>query len=154
MNSKANDFGLLILRVGLGLIILYYGSQKLLGAFGGAGFSATLAGFESRMGIPPVFAALAIFAEFFGALGLIFGALTRVAALGLASTMAVAAFTKVQDGTIWGKMAAGSLADASQLFFPLALFFGYLAILVTGPGSFALDKKLFGKKSSRKAASS
>ena len=50
-----------------------------------------MAGFE-RSHIPAVFAFLAIMAEFLGGLGLILGALTRIAAFGLAANMIVAVY--------------------------------------------------------------
>jgi putative oxidoreductase len=83
------DITLTILRLTLGLLFLAHGSQKMLGWFGGAGFSATMGFFESS-GIPAFFAFLAIAAEFFGGLGLILGLLTRIAAFGIFCTMVVA----------------------------------------------------------------
>jgi putative oxidoreductase len=47
-------------------------------------------GFQS-MGIPALFALLAIVAEFAGSIGLILGCLTRVAAFGIGCNMVVAA---------------------------------------------------------------
>jgi len=64
---------------------------KTFGWFGGVGFSAQMAGFE-RGHIPAVFAFLAIMAEFLGGLGLMLGALTRIAAFGLAVDMLVAVY--------------------------------------------------------------
>jgi len=72
-------------------MILAHGLQKTLGWFGGPGFSAQMAGFEAG-GIPAVFAFLAIMAEFLGGIGLILGALTRIAAFGLAVNMVVAVY--------------------------------------------------------------
>jgi putative oxidoreductase len=85
-----NDFALLIARLALGIVIFPHGAQKLLGWFGGYGFGGTM-GYMTGLGIPAVFALLAIVAEFFGALGLIFGFLTRVAAFGIGVVMVVAA---------------------------------------------------------------
>ena len=95
MSSKliatSNDWTLTILRLAAGIMIFPHGLQKTFGWFGGAGFSAQMAGFE-RSHIPAVFALLAIAAEFLGGLGLIFGALTRIAAFGLASNMIVGVY--------------------------------------------------------------
>ncbi len=60
-----------------------HGAQKLLGWFGGFGYSGTMGFFTAKMGIPGVFAFLVIITEFSGALTLISGTLTRVAAWGL-----------------------------------------------------------------------
>jgi putative oxidoreductase len=67
-----------------------HGAQKVLGWFGGHGFSATMGAFTHSMHIPAVFAFLAIAAEFAGSLGLIVGFLSRVAAFGIAMNMTVA----------------------------------------------------------------
>jgi putative oxidoreductase len=75
---------LLLLRLLLGGVMFPHGAQKVLGFWGGHGLSATIAGFTGQMGIPLVFAWLAIAAEFLGSLRLIVGLLTRVAAFGIA----------------------------------------------------------------------
>ncbi|PYX75293.1 MAG: hypothetical protein DMG72_07760 [Acidobacteria bacterium] len=62
----------------------------MLGWFGGYGFAGTMGFFTGVMHIPALFAFLAIAAEFFGGLGLIFGFLTRIAAFGIFSNMVVA----------------------------------------------------------------
>src|SRR5467141_4985905 len=80
----------LILRLVLGVVFFAHGAQKLLGWFGGPGFSGTMGMFTGYMHIPAPFAVLAIAAEFFGGLGLILGFLTRIAAFGIAVNMIVA----------------------------------------------------------------
>ena len=70
--AKEVDFGLLILRIGLGCVVLFYGCQKMLGLFGGAGFAATVTNM-GKMGFPSLAITLSIFAEFFGALGVLLG---------------------------------------------------------------------------------
>lgn len=87
-----DDAALTFLRVVLGVVFFPHGMQKLLGWFGGHGFSATMDSFISQMGIPAVFAFLAIMAESLGSLGLIAGFLTRIAAFGIAVNMAVAVY--------------------------------------------------------------
>jgi putative oxidoreductase len=84
------DHATLILRLMLGFVFFHHGAQKALGWYGGNGFSGTMGFFTQQMGIPAVFAFLAIAAEFLGALGLLVGFLTRVAAFGIGCVMAVA----------------------------------------------------------------
>lgn len=88
--STDNDSATAILRFVLGVIFFAHGAQKMLGWFGGYGFSGTMGFFTDVMHIPVLFAFLAITAEFFGGLGLILGFLTRIAALGIFSNMVVA----------------------------------------------------------------
>jgi putative oxidoreductase len=85
-----NDTARTILRLVVGVIFFAHGAQKLLGWFGGYGFIGTMGFFTGMLHIPAPFAVLAIAAEFFGGLGLIFGLLTRVAAFGIACNMLVA----------------------------------------------------------------
>ena len=83
----------LIARLALGLVMFPHGAQKMLGWFGGYGFSGTMGFFTEKMHIPAGFAFLAILAEFAGSLGLLVGALSRVAAFGIGTVMAVAILT-------------------------------------------------------------
>jgi len=79
-----------ILRLVLGVVFFAHGAQKLLGWFGGPGFSGTMGMFTGYLHIPAPLAFLAIAAEFFGGLGLILGFLTRIAAFGITVNMLVA----------------------------------------------------------------
>ena len=85
-----NDSATTILRLVVGVVFFAHGAQKMLGWFGGYGFSGTMGFFTGVLHIPAPFAFLAIAAEFFGGLGLLFGLLTRVAAFGVFSNMVVA----------------------------------------------------------------
>jgi putative oxidoreductase len=88
---RTNDDPMLaLLRVVLGAIFFAHGAQKVLGWFGGHGYSATMQMFTENLHIPAIFAFLAICAEFLGSLGLILGLLGRVAGFAIAVNMAVA----------------------------------------------------------------
>lgn len=88
--KTSDDYGLTLARLVLGIVFFAHGAQKVLGWWGGYGFGGTMQFFTQSMGIPAPLAFLAIMAEFLGGLGLIAGALSRVAALGIFSVMAVA----------------------------------------------------------------
>src|SRR5712672_4717021 len=88
-----DDPATLILRLVLGVVFFAHGAQKLLGWFGGPGFSGTMGMFTGYLHIPAPLAFLAIAAEFFGGLGLILGFLTRIAAFGISVNMLVAIAT-------------------------------------------------------------
>jgi len=91
--STDADFGALVLRLTLAVVMFPHGAQKVLGWFGGYGFEGTMQFFTQTMGVPAGLALLAIAAEFLGPLGLAVGLLGRVAALGIVSVMAVAVAT-------------------------------------------------------------
>lgn len=90
--ATRNDYFLAIARVLLGVVFFAHGAQKMLGWFGGLGFSGTISAFAS-FGMPAAVALFAIFAEFFGGLSLIFGVLSRLAALALMVEMIGAVLT-------------------------------------------------------------
>src|SRR5258708_5410107 len=92
LTATDNDMATTVLRLVLGVIFFAHGAQKMLGWFGGYGFTGTMGFFTGVLHIPAVFAFLAITAEFFGGLGLIFGLFTRVAAFGISCNMIVAAW--------------------------------------------------------------
>ena len=82
-----DSFSYLIPRVMLGCVIFPHGAQKLLGWFGGFGFTNTMAYFTNTAGLPWVVAFLCIVAESLGSIGLITGFLTRLCSLGLICVM-------------------------------------------------------------------
>lgn len=145
------DIALLILRIGLGVVVLFYGMQKMFGAFGGAGYSGTISFFTTKLNIPPAFAHLSIAAEFFGALGALVGFLTPVAAFGLVCNFAFATFKNMtsEPDTLHKLMTTGDPAVASRVFFTTALFFMSLALLVSGPGRYSVDARVFGGRKKR-----
>ncbi|HRU23362.1 MAG TPA: DoxX family protein [Candidatus Latescibacteria bacterium] len=140
LETDRNDLAGFVARVFLGIVMFPHGAQKMLGWFGGHGFSATM-GFFGSMGIPPVFAFLAIFAEFFGALGVIFGFLTRVAAFGIGMVMLVA-MTAVH-------LPNGFFAQQNGIEFTLILFGVGLAVMIKGAGRWSLDELLMRVLSNR-----
>jgi putative oxidoreductase len=131
----------LVARLALGVVIFPHGAQKVLGVWGGKGLQETIAGFEG-MGIPPALAWCAVAAEFLGSLGLIFGFLTRICALGIATVMVVAA-VKVHAAhgffMNWHGGQAGEGFEYHVLAAGLAL-----SLFLSGGGALSLDRKIVG----------
>ncbi|HLW80332.1 MAG TPA: DoxX family protein [Terriglobia bacterium] len=145
------DYVVLALRLALGVMILPHGAQKLLGWFGGYGFHGTMQFFTQTMGIPALFALLAIIAEFFGGLGLISGLLGRVAALAVAANMAVAvALVHARYGFFMNWF--GNQKGEGFEFHLLALAIA-AAIMVRGSGAWSLDRLLSRKSEPAQTAS-
>lgn len=135
--STDDDWSALILRVVLGAVMFPHGAQKLLGWFGGGGFSATMTAFQENMGIPAVFAFLVILSEFFGSLGLIAGFLTRFCALGTFCVMTGAVLmVHLPHGFFmnWFGTQAGEGFEYHLLAMAMAL-----ALMVKGGGRWCLD---------------
>jgi putative oxidoreductase len=128
---------LLLLRLLLGGVMFPHGAQKVLGWFGGQGLNATITGFTQHMGIPLVFAWLAIAAEFLGSLGLIVGLLTRVAAFGIAMVMAVAVL--MVHGSNFFMNWAGTQKGEGFEYHILAIA-AALVLMIDGGGLASLDR--------------
>jgi putative oxidoreductase len=134
-----NDPVLTVVRLVLGVVFFAHGSQKMLGWFGGYGYTATM-GFFEHNGIPAVFAFLAIAAEFFGGLGLLLGLLSRVAAFGIACNMLVAIATVHHRFGLFMNWTGQQKGEGFE-FHLLALAITFL-IMVRGAGALSLDRRL------------
>jgi len=129
-----------ILRLVLGVVFFAHGAQKMLGWFGGYGFSGTMDYFTKVMHIPAPLAFLAIAAEFFGGVGLIVGFLTRVAAFGIAMNMLVAIATVHHNFGFfinWTGAQKGEGFEYHLLVLAMAAF-----LMIKGAGAFSLDRVL------------
>jgi putative oxidoreductase len=130
--NTREDYLLTLLRICLGVIFFAHGAQKVLGWWGGQGYSATMTSFTQNMSIPTVFALLAILAEFLGGIGLVFGLLTRIAAFGIATVMVVAI------ALVHGPN--GLFMDRNGFEYHLLAIAISLTLLARGAGAWSLDR--------------
>ena len=134
-----DDVSRFLVRLFLGLVIFPHGAQKLLGWFGGGGFSGTMQGMTG-MGLPAVIVFLVIIIEFFGALGLIIGFLGRVAAFGVLCVMAGAIFTvHGQHGFFMNWMGQ---QEGEGFEYHLLAIGMCLAVIVGGSGAWSVDRSI------------
>jgi putative oxidoreductase len=140
MSKRAGDIAALILRVAIGLIFIPHGYSKVFGSGGVASFAGDLPGYH----IPAFLGYIAAYAEFFGAILLIAGLLTRLDAFLLGCTMAVAVVVVQLPDAL-----NGAQPDANRFFeamkgieMPLSLFAGCAALVLIGGGRFSLDALL------------
>ncbi len=127
-----------VLRLTLAVVIFPHGAQKLLGWFGGYGFTGTMGFFTGTMGIPGLLAFGVIMIEFFAPLLLVVGAGTRLAALGIGTVMATAMFmAHVQYGFFmnWFGQQKGEGIEYFLLIIGLAL-----ALVISGGGRWSVDR--------------
>jgi putative oxidoreductase len=147
LTQTDNSTATTIIRVLLGLVFFAHGAQKMLGWFGGYGFSGTMGFFTGVLHIPAAFAFLAIAAEFFGGLGLIFGFLTRVAALGVAVNMLVAiVMVHSRSGFFmnWSGSQKGEGFEYHLLVLAMSAF-----LMIEGAGGVSVDRKVSAEKYAR-----
>ena len=129
----------LILRVGLGVVMLPHGLQKVFGWFGGGGWSGTMQYLTQNQGIPSGLAVLVILTEFVGPLALLAGCFARIAACAIGIEMTVAALTvHLPRGFFmdWHGKHAGEGYEFHLLAVSIAV-----AVMIQGAGAFSLDRR-------------
>src|SRR5713101_5337362 len=125
--DSLRPFGLLLLRIALGIIFIAHGYPKLAHLRGGA----QMQGFFVEHGLPGYFAYNAGVIETFGGGLLLLGLFTRAAALLLGIEMCVA---------IWKVHSAHGYLAVHDYEFPLTLAAACFALATIGAGLFSLDQ--------------
>ncbi|MES2275693.1 MAG: DoxX family protein [Bacteroidota bacterium] len=124
------NFGLLIIRVGLGIMFIYHGLPKLAGGvdtWKGLGMATKNVGITFW---PVVWGFLAAATETIGGFLLIIGLVFRPVCLLLLVNLIVAALFHFSKGDGWGG-AAHAIEDAVM----------FAGLLFVGPGKYSVDKK-------------
>lgn len=134
--ERNKDFGLLILRIGIGLAFIFiHGWGKI---FGGTELWTKIGGAMSNLGITfaPVFwGFMAAVSEFGGGIFLVLGLFTRTASSFMAFTMIVAMTQHLVKLDSWGRV-----------FYPIEMLAVFLALMFLGAGKFSMDNFIFKKK--------
>jgi putative oxidoreductase len=121
-SAGAFNTAMLLLRVGLGVLMMMHGYNKLVH------FTDKQHTFMNFMGIGSTMSlALVVFAEFFCSLFLILGLFTRLATIPLIIATLVMIF-KAHKGDILGE------GEHAALYLT-----GYLVLLLVGPGKISVD---------------
>lgn len=134
LNTNAG-LAALALRIPVGLTLAAHGSQKLFAWFGGYGLEGT-GQWMASIGLEPgyLMALLAGSAEFFGGLALVFGLLTRPAAVVTAFTMLVAIFSVHINN--------GLFMSNNGYEYALALLAVTVSLAIQGGGTLSVDRAL------------
>ena len=137
--ATSDSFAPLFLRVALGVMLFPHGAQKLLGWFGGYGFTGSMGYFTGSVGTPYVVGLLVILGEFFGSLMLVAGVGTRFAALSIALIMLGAAW-QVRGNGFFMNWFGNQKGEGIELFI-LAVGIA-ISLVVLGGGKWSLDSLL------------
>lgn len=127
--SKFKNSGLLLIRVGLGIMFIMHGYPKL---FGGPEFWKNVGQAMQHVGItflPMAWGFLAAIAETIGGFLLLIGLLFRPATLALAFTMLIASLHHLNAGD--GLMGSSHAIEVGVVFLGLAFL---------GPGKYSVDR--------------
>lgn len=132
MSSRwQQNTGLLILRTGLGGVLVAHGVQKLFGWLGGGGLEGTAAAFEQMGFVPGRQSALA------AGVGEAGGGLLIALGLATPAAGAAAAGTMIPAATIHAPR--GFFATGGGYEYPALLGVSAAALTLTGPGDWSLD---------------
>ncbi len=123
------QLALTLVRITLGIIFIIHGGQKVLGVFGGPGLTAFVS-WAGTYHIPSAVAYLAAFSEFIGGILLLTGVAAELGALMTIGVM-LGAVLIIHRGH-------GFFAQNGGFEYPLSLILFALAIIIGGPGLFAL----------------
>jgi putative oxidoreductase len=134
------DFAPTVARVVLGAVMLPHGAQKLLGGFGGYGWSGTMGFLTGQAGLPWLVAALVILIESVGAVLLVAGLGGRIMAAGVAAIM-VGAVATVHFANGFFMNWAGNQPGEGFEYHLLAIALA-VVVMLRGSGAFSLDRAL------------
>ena len=126
--------GILLLRWIIGIYLFIGGAGKALHWFGGYGMPATIE-FFAKAGISAPLAYLSSYTEFLGGFLLIVGLFTRPVAFAILINMTVATIVSLHGG-LMGPTSAQT---------PLLFLIVDLAVLLSGPMAYSLDRLFFRK---------
>ncbi len=148
-----NEFSTMILRLGLGVVMLAHGAGKVIeGIYDEIGMTGVPAemqqGLEKTVehmtasyGLEPWQVYCAIAAEALGGLALIFGLFGRVAALGIAATMGTAAYLAHWNNGLFINWMGKEGLDHGIEFHILAVAMA-VALMWRGSGALSIDRAL------------
>jgi len=138
-----NDYTGLFLRLTIAMVLFPHGAQKLLGWFGGYGFTGTMQFFTDTRGLPWLVGFLVIIIEFFGSLLLLLGMGSRILAAGVAVlSIGIILTSHLQYGFFMNWF--GNQNGEGYEYF-LLLIGVSIALLINGSGKLSVDKLLSNK---------
>ena len=148
LTTSPNNWTALIARLALGITVFPHGAQKLFGWFGGYGFNGTMGFLTGMMHLPWIIGVLVILIESIGALFLIFGFATRIAAFAIIVNFLGVLFTSVINNGFF--MNWNMQPNKGEGIEYLILLFGLaLMALISGGGKASIDSAIVNNKANK-----
>lgn len=135
--STSAGYAPLFLRLFIALVIFPHGAQKLLGWFGGFGFTGTMQYFTQTAGLPWVIGLLVIIVEFVGPLALAAGFATRFWALAMGVVMLGIIITNF-SGYFFMNWFGNQKTEGAEYF--LLIIGMCISLVVSGAGNVSVDR--------------
>lgn len=142
--KTSTSYAPLLIRVMLALTVFPHGAQKLLGWFGGHGFSGTMGFLTGTMNLPWLIAFLVIILESIGALALFAGFATRLIGISyLVLALGMIFTAHIQHGFFmnWFGNQQGEGYEYFLLWIGMAL-----SLIITGGGKYSIDGTIISGK--------
>lgn len=133
-NRSSLELGLLLTRIGMGIIFMIYGFLKLIAGPQKWFWLGSQLSYVGITFLPTAWGFIAANAEFFGGICLIFGFTTRLATIFMSCVMVVALMYHFKNGDEFGVYAQ-----------PLGFLIVLISIFVSGPGNYSFDEYLYNK---------
>lgn len=137
--KTTDTYAPLPVRLLLATVLFPHGAQKLLGWFGGFGFTGTMHYFTGTVGLPWIVGFLVILFEFFGPLALLLGWATRLWSVALLCVFTGIILTVHHDYFFMNWF--GLQKSEGAEFFLLAIGMA-ISLIVSGAGRLSVDARL------------
>jgi len=135
-----NDWVGFIIRLTVGIILFPHGAQKMLGLFGGYGFSGTMSFFTNTIHLPWLLGFLVIIIEFIGTISLIIGFASRIWSVLTIILMLGIVFTSHLDNGFFMNWFGNQKGEGYE--FHLLVIGLSLAAVINGSGKLSVDERI------------
>ena len=140
--GRYRDFGLLILRLGIGVMFVYHGAPKIMGGPAKWEGLGKAVGFFGLSFAPAFWGFMAAVSEFGGGIAILLGLLMREFCALLVITMIVAASFHFNRGE--GLFGAAHAVELGIVF---------LSLIFIGPGKYSLEEKFWPGRGAERSVS-
>ncbi|WP_207420265.1 DoxX family protein [Desertivirga brevis] len=142
--KTGQSYAPLVLRILLAAVLFPHGAQKLLGWFGGFGFSGTMNFFTETMSIPWIISFLVIVLEFFGPVLLLLGLATRLVSGAITVLMLGILLTSHMEYGFFMNWFGNQKGEGIEYF--ILFLAGTISLFLSGGGLWSADRLIYNTK--------